>query len=174
MSPLSQALQATFGAGCFWSVELAYQRVPGVIKTAVGYSQGHTENPTYEQVCTGRTGHVEVVLVDYNPSEVSYEKLLDVFWKKHDPTQYNRQGNDVGTQYRSGIYYHSPEQETVAKDSLKEMEGKLGKKIATEILPAKTFFMAEDYHQEYLEKGGRGGNKQSARKGCNDPIRCYG
>ncbi|CAM6125329.1 unnamed protein product [Calypogeia fissa] len=174
MAMAGETQQATFAAGCFWSVELAYQRVPGVTKTAVGYTQGHVENPTYKQVCTGRTGHTEAVLVDYNPSEVSYQQLLDVFWKKHDPTQMNRQGNDVGTQYRSGIYYHSPEQEATAKASLKAMEGKLGKKIATEVLPAKTFYTAEDYHQQYLEKGMAGGGKQSARKSCNDPIRCYG
>lgn len=171
---MATTLQATFAAGCFWSVELAYQRVPGVVKTAVGYTQGHVENPTYKQVCSGRTGHAEAVLVDYSPSQVSYGQLLDVFWKKHDPTQKNRQGNDVGSQYRSGIYYHSAEQETVAKDSLKAMEDKLGKKIATEVLPAKTFYLAEDYHQQYLEKGVAGRGQQSARKGCSDPIRCYG
>ncbi|KAL2612282.1 hypothetical protein R1flu_023974 [Riccia fluitans] len=173
MAPIS-VQQATFAAGCFWSVELAFQRAMGVTKTAVGYTQGHKENPSYEDVCTGRTGHVEAVLVEYNPNEVTYEQLLDVFWKKHDPTQLNRQGNDVGTQYRSGIYYHTPEQETAAKASLQEWETKLGKKIHTEILPATTFYPAEDYHQQYLEKGGRNGRKQSARKGCSDPIRCYG
>ncbi|KAL3678082.1 hypothetical protein R1sor_021038 [Riccia sorocarpa] len=144
------------------------------MQTAVGYTQGHTENPTYEEVCTGKSGHVEAVLVEYNPAEVTYEQLLDVFWKKHDPTQLNRQGNDVGTQYRSGIYYHTPEQEAAAKASLQEWEAKLGGKFQTEVLPAKTFYPAEDYHQQYLEKGGRNGRQQSARKGCNDAIRCYG
>ncbi|KAJ7198029.1 hypothetical protein O6H91_15G006900 [Diphasiastrum complanatum] len=166
--------QATFAAGCFWSVELAYQRLPGVVKTTVGYTQGTTKNPTYREVCDGRSGHVEAVHVEYDADEVSYEKLLEAFWHKHDPTQVNQQGNDVGTQYRSGIYFHSPEQEKAAHESLKEEEKRLGKKIVTEVLPAKTFYPAEEYHQQYLEKGGRNGRKQSAAKDCNDPIRCYG
>ncbi|XP_002969802.2 peptide methionine sulfoxide reductase A1 [Selaginella moellendorffii] len=165
---------ATFAAGCFWSVELAFQRIPGVIKTTVGYTQGSKESPTYHDVCTGRTGHAEAVLVEYDPKEVSYTALLDAFWKKHDPTQADGQGNDLGSQYRSGIYFHTPEQEKLAKQSLEQEQQRLGKKIVTELLPATTFYPAEDYHQQYLEKGGRGGRKQSAAKGCTDPIRCYG
>ncbi|KAH8970228.1 hypothetical protein BDL97_02G077500 [Sphagnum fallax] len=166
--------QATFAAGCFWSVELAFQRVPGVIKTAVGYTGGKTVDPTYRQVCSGRTGHTEAVQLEYDPAQVSYKQLLDVFWKKHDPTQLNRQGNDVGSQYRSGIYFHTPEQKEEAIASMKEHQSHLWKKIATEILPAGPFYMAEEYHQQYLQKGGGGGKQQSAAKMCTDPIRCYG
>ncbi|KAI0500275.1 hypothetical protein KFK09_018485 [Dendrobium nobile] len=165
---------AQFGAGCFWGVELAFQRVPGVTNTEVGYSQGLAHNPTYEDVCTGTTNHAEVVRVQYDPNSCRYEDLLDVFWARHDPTTLNRQGNDVGTQYRSGIYYYTPEQEKAAKDSLDRHQTTLGRKIVTEILPAKKFYRAEEYHQQYLEKGGRFGFQQSASKGCNDPIRCYG
>eukprot|EP00252_Welwitschia_mirabilis_P025982 TRINITY_DN831_c0_g1_i1.p1 TRINITY_DN831_c0_g1~~TRINITY_DN831_c0_g1_i1.p1 ORF type:complete len:267 (-),score=12.91 TRINITY_DN831_c0_g1_i1:271-1071(-) len=165
---------AQFGAGCFWGVELAFQRVPGVTKTEVGYSQGFLHKPTYEDVCAGRTMHSEVVRVQYDPSECSYDTLLDVFWARHDPTALNRQGNDVGTQYRSGIYYYTPEQEKAARESMERQQKVLRKKIVTEILPAKKFYRAEEYHQQYLEKGGRFGFKQSAAKGCNDPIRCYG
>ncbi|KAI4330810.1 hypothetical protein MLD38_029059 [Melastoma candidum] len=163
-----------FGAGCFWGVELTFQRVPGVTKTEVGYSQGLLHNPTYEDVCTGTTNHNEVVRVQYDPKECSYQSLLDVFWSRHDPTTLNRQGNDVGTQYRSGIYYYSLEQEKEAKESLEKQQRLLNRKIVTEILPAKKFYRAEEYHQQYLAKGGRFGFKQSAAKGCNDPIRCYG
>ncbi|KAH1197431.1 hypothetical protein GLYMA_18G097000v4 [Glycine max] len=165
---------AQFGAGCFWSVELAFQRAAGVTKTEVGYSQGQLPNPSYEDVCMGTTHHSEVVRVEYDPNECSYESLLDVFWARHDPTTLNRQGNDVGTQYRSGIYYYTPEQEKAAIESLEQQQKKLNRKIVTEILPAKKFYRAEEYHQQYLEKGGRFGSKQSASKGCNDPIRCYG
>lgn len=165
---------AQFGAGCFWGVELAFQRVPGVTKTEVGYSQGLTHNPTYEDVCTGATKHAEVVRMQYDPSSCRYEDLLDVFWVRHDPTTLNRQGNDVGSQYRSGIYYYTPEQEETAKESLERHQKNLGRKIVTEILPAKKFYRAEEYHQQYLEKGGRFGFQQSASKGCSDPIRCYG
>ncbi|KAK8945383.1 hypothetical protein KSP40_PGU012220 [Platanthera guangdongensis] len=279
---------AQFGAGCFWGVELAFQRVPGVSKTEVGYSQGLTHNPTYEDVCTGTTKHAEVVRMQYDPSSCRYEDLLDVFWARHDPTTLNRQslkewhmimedlelfnneleyigvsveypvrtdtgyvfstgtlhsgkypcfivkkikeqnksrrqqfhggeeeefaretttlppwsrtektfwsiipvplpffnvmilyslimqGNDVGSQYRSGIYYYTPEQEETAKESLERQQKNLGRKIVTEILPAKQFYKAEEYHQQYLEKGGRFGFQQSASKGCSDPIRCYG
>ncbi|GBG92002.1 hypothetical protein CBR_g54097 [Chara braunii] len=164
----------SFGAGCFWGVELAFQRVPGVTKTAVGYAQGSMDNPTYGDVCNGNTGHAEVVLVEYDPKATSLNTLLEVFWRRHDPTQLNRQGNDVGTQYRSGIYFYTPEQEALAKKSLADAEARIGRKIMTEILPARKFYMAEDYHQQYLSKGGRAGHKQSAAKGCNDPIRCYG
>ncbi|KAI4306097.1 hypothetical protein L6164_029405 [Bauhinia variegata] len=165
---------AQFGAGCFWSVELAFQRMPGVTKTEVGYTQGLLHNPSYEDVCTGTTNHSEVVRVQYDPKECSFETLLDVFWAKHDPTTLNRQASDVGTQYRSGIYYYTPEQEKAAKESLEQQQKQLSRKIVTEILPAKKFYRAEEYHQQYLEKGGRFGFRQSAAKGCNDPIRCYG
>ncbi|KAI3458369.1 hypothetical protein Pfo_015032 [Paulownia fortunei] len=165
---------AQFGAGCFWGVELAYQRVPGVTKTEVGYTQGYVHNPTYEDVCSGTTKHSEVVRVQYDPKECSFETLLDVFWARHDPTTLNRQGNDVGTQYRSGIYFYSPEQEKAALESKDRQQKLLNRKIVTEILPAKKFYRAEEYHQQYLAKGGRFGFRQSTEKGCNDPIRCYG
>lgn len=172
--PASGHQFACFGAGCFWGVELAYQRVPGVTKTEVGYSQGQMHLPTYEAVCSGQTGHSEVVRVEYNPTEVSYENLLGLFWDRHDPTTLNRQGGDVGTQYRSGIYFYTPEQEKAAKESLENHQKAVNRKIVTEILPAKKFYRAESYHQQYLAKGGRMGLRQSAEKGCNDPIRCYG
>ncbi|CAO2837939.1 unnamed protein product [Amaranthus hypochondriacus] len=165
---------AQFGAGCFWGVELAFQRVPGVTRTEVGYSQGFTDNPTYDDICSGMTNHSEVVRVQYDPKQCSYDTLLDVFWARHDPTTLNRQGNDVGTQYRSGIYFYTPEQEKAAIESRDRQEKLLNKKIVTEILPAKKFYRAEEYHQQYLAKGGRFGFKQSTEKGCNDPIRCYG
>ncbi|KAF7831367.1 peptide methionine sulfoxide reductase A1-like isoform X1 [Senna tora] len=165
---------AQFGAGCFWGVELSFQRAPGVTKTEVGYSQGFVHNPSYEDVCSGTTNHSEVVRVQYNPQECSYDDLLDVFWARHDPTMLNRQGNDVGTQYRSGIYYYTDEQEKAARESLEQHQKRLSRKIVTEILSAKKFYRAEEYHQQYLEKGGRFGFKQSAAKRCNDPIRCYG
>jgi peptide-methionine (S)-S-oxide reductase len=147
---------ATFGAGCFWGVEAAFRRVPGVLDAAVGYTGGHTENPTYKDVCTDRTGHAEVVQVTFDPAQVSYEKLLDVFWEEHDPTQVNRQGPDFGKQYRSAIFFNSPEQEAIAKKSKAALEasGKFRRAIATEITPATTFYRAEEYHQRYLEKRG--------------------
>ena len=147
---------ATFGAGCFWGIEAAFRRVPGVIETAVGYSGGHTQNPTYEDVCTDETGHAEVVQVTFDPAKVSYEQLLDAFWQIHDPTQVNRQGPDFGTQYRTAIFYHSPEQEAAAKKSKVALEasGKFRRPIATEITPAGPFYRAEEYHQRYLEKRG--------------------
>lgn len=147
---------ATFGAGCFWGVEAAFQRVPGVLETAVGYSGGDTANPTYKDVCTDETGHAEVVQVSFDPTKVSYEQLLDVFWKVHDPTQVNRQGPDFGTQYRTAIFFHSPEQEAIAKKSVAALEarGKFKRPIATEITPASTFYRAEEYHQKYLQKRG--------------------
>lgn len=172
--PAPGQLFAQFGAGCFWGVELAFQRIPGVTNTEVGYSQGHLHNPTYEDVCSGNTMHSEVVRVQYDPNECSYDSLLDVFWDRHDPTTLNRQGGDVGTQYRSGIYFYSPEQETTTRESLERQQKKLNRKIVTEILPAKKFYRAEEYHQQYLAKGGRFGSRQSPAKGCNDPIRCYG
>jgi len=147
---------ATFGAGCFWGVEAAFQGVPGVLETAVGYSGGHTENPTYRDVCTDETGHAEVVQVTFDPNKVSFEQLLNVFWQEHDPTQVNRQGPDFGTQYRSVIFFHSPEQEATAKKSRGALEasGKFRRPIATEITPAGTFYRAEEYHQKYLQKRG--------------------
>lgn len=165
---------AQFGAGCFWGVELAFQRVPGVKKTEVGYTQGFLHNPSYEDVCSGTSNHSEVVRVQFDPKECSFDALLECFWSRHDPTTLNRQGNDVGTQYRSGIYFYTPEQEKAARESLEQQQNLLNRKIVTEILPAKKFYRAEEYHQQYLEKGGRFGFKQSAGKGCNDPIRCYG
>lgn len=143
-------------------------------KTEVGYSQGIVDNPSYNDVCSETTKHSEVVRVQYDPKECSYGSLLDVFWSRHDPTTLNRQGNDVGTQYRSGIYYYTPEQEKEALESLERQQKLLNRKIVTEILPAKKFYRAEEYHQQYLAKGGRFGFRQSTEKGCNDPIRCYG
>ena len=147
---------ATFGAGCFWGVEAAFRRTPGVVDTAVGYSGGHLEKPTYKDVCTDETGHAEVVQVTFDPQKLSYSQLLDVFWKIHDPTQLNRQGPDFGKQYRTAIFFHSPEQEEIARKSKQALEasGKFHRPIATEISPAKTFWRAEEYHQRYLEKRG--------------------
>jgi peptide-methionine (S)-S-oxide reductase len=147
---------ATFGAGCFWGVEAAFRRVPGVLDAVSGYSGGHTENPSYKDVCTDRTGHAEVVQVTFDPSKVSYEQLLDVFWKIHNPTQVNRQGPDFGTQYRTAIFYHSPEQEAAARKSKQALEAsaRFRQPVATEITPAGPFWRAEEYHQRYLEKRG--------------------
>ena len=147
---------ATFGAGCFWGVEAAFQRVPGVIDTAVGYTGGEMPNPTYKDVCTDETGHAEVVQVSFDPTKVTYEQLLEAFWQAHDPTQVNRQGPDFGKQYRSAIFTHSPEQETIAKKSKGDLEAskKFQRPIATEITPAGNFYPAEEYHQRYLEKRG--------------------
>jgi peptide-methionine (S)-S-oxide reductase len=147
---------ATFGAGCFWGVEAAFRRVPGVIDAAVGYSGGRTDNPTYRDVCSDDTGHAEVVQVTFDPEKVSYPQLLDVFWTVHDPTQVNRQGPDHGTQYRTAIFFHSPEQEAAAKRAKQELQasGKFRAPIATEVTPAGTFYRAEEYHQRYLEKRG--------------------
>ncbi len=150
--------KATFGAGCFWGVEAAFRQVKGVISTTVGYSGGTFKNPTYQDVCSGRTGHAEVVEVEYDPSQVSYEDLLSVFWENHDPTQLNRQGPDVGAQYRSAIFFHTPEQEAAARASKAALErrGQYKGPIVTEIAPASEFYRAEEYHQQYLEKRGRG------------------
>ena len=150
--------KATFGAGCFWGVEEEFRKVKGVKDTAVGYAGGGVANPTYKDVCTDRTGHAEVVEVDFDPAEVSYDALLDVFWNGHDPTQLNRQGPDVGTQYRSVVFFHSPEQEAAARASRARLEesGRFRRPIATVIEPAPTFWRAEDYHQRYLEKRGLG------------------
>jgi peptide-methionine (S)-S-oxide reductase len=147
---------ATFGAGCFWGVEATFRETPGVTATAVGYEGGRTENPTYQDVCTDRTGHAEVVEVEYDPATVSYEKLLTIFFENHDPTTLNRQGPDHGTQYRSAIFYHTPEQKEAAeamKASL-DAQGAFKRPIVTEIVPAQTFYRAEEYHQQYLEKRG--------------------
>ena len=147
---------ATFGAGCFWGIEAAFRRMPGVVDAAVGYSGGHTPNPTYKDVCTDETGHAEVVQVTFDPAQLSYEQLLNTFWQIHDPTQVNRQGPDSGSQYRTAIFFHSPEQEAVAKKSKAALQasGKFRRPIATEITPAGTFYRAEEYHQKYLEKRG--------------------
>lgn len=147
---------ATFGAGCFWGVEAAFRQLPGVIDAVSGYSGGQAENPTYQQVCTGRTGHAETVQVTYDPQIVSYPTLLDLFWRMHDPTTLNRQGPDVGTQYRSAIFYHTPEQAQEARESKAALEssGTFRKPIVTQIEPASTFYPAEEYHQRYNEKHG--------------------
>ena len=152
---MSEKLEkATFAAGCFWGVEEAFRRVPGVVKTRVGYTGGHTPNPTYQEVCTGETGHAEAVEVIYDPRVVSYERLLEVFWSIHDPTSLNRQGWDVGTQYRSAIFYHTREQARAARSSRARLEasGRYKDPIVTEIVPAGPFYPAEEYHQGYYEK----------------------
>ena len=147
---------ATFGAGCFWGVEVAFRKVPGVNDAAVGYCGGTLENPTYEDVCTGTTGHAEVVEVDFDPEQVAYETLVDLFWQCHDPTTLNRQGPDVGTQYRSAIFFHSPEQQQAAEASRTAAQERISRPIATEITEASTFYRAEEYHQQFLEKRGLG------------------
>jgi peptide-methionine (S)-S-oxide reductase len=147
---------ATFAAGCFWGIEAKFRMIPGVEDAAVGYSGGHTENPSYKEVCTDRTGHAEVVQVTFDQAKLSYEKLVEAFWNMHDPTQVNRQGPDFGTQYRTAIFFHSPEQEAIAKKSKAALEasGKFRQPIATEITKAGPFWRAEEYHQRYLEKRG--------------------
>lgn len=151
-----EIMKATFGAGCFWCIEPAFQKLNGVLSTTVGYAGGSFENPTYEDVCTGQTGHAEVVQVDYDASKISYDELLNVFWNNHDPTTLNRQGPDIGEQYRSVIFFHTAEQESVAKTSREKLQnsGKYGKKIVTEIVPASQFYKAEEYHQKYYAKCG--------------------
>jgi len=148
--------EAIFAAGCFWGVEAELRNVPGVIETKVGYAGGSTDHPTYQQVCTGRTGHAEAVRVEYDPQRVSYEKLLDVFWHLHDPTTLNRQGPDVGSQYRSAIFYHDEAQHAAAEASRDRLaaSGAFRRPIVTEIVPAAPFHLAEEYHQRYLEKNG--------------------
>jgi peptide-methionine (S)-S-oxide reductase len=148
--------KAIFAAGCFWGVEETFRRLPGVMDAAVGYTGGQTADPTYQQVCTDRTGHAEAVLVEYDPAKVAYERLLEVFWANHDPTTKDRQGPDIGSQYRSAIYYFTPEQQKAAEASKRAMDasGKFRRPIVTEITPASTFYRAEDYHQRYLEKRG--------------------
>jgi peptide-methionine (S)-S-oxide reductase len=147
--------KATFGAGCFWGVEAAFRQLEGVTKTEVGYEGGTLENPTYEDVCSHTTGHAEVVEVTYDPEQISYDELLDVFWKKHDPTQLNRQGWDIGDQYRSVVFVHDEEQGEAAERSKADQQQHYRAPVVTQIEPAQTFYVAEDYHQQYLEKQGR-------------------
>ena len=149
---------ATFAAGCFWGVEETFTKIKGVKSTRVGYIGGNLPNPTYEDVCTDRTGHAEALQVKYDPKEISYEELLDLFWSIHNPTTKNRQGPDIGSQYRSIIFYHTPEQESIAKKSKQELDdsNRFQNKIVTEIVPASTFYPAEDYHQKYYQKIGGG------------------
>jgi peptide-methionine (S)-S-oxide reductase len=148
--------KATFGAGCFWGVELRFQQVPGVTATAVGYEGGKMDSPTYRDVCTDGTGHAEVVEIEFDAAKVSYQELLDLFFELHDPTQLNRQGPDWGTQYRSVVFFHSPEQEAAAKATIARLtaEKRFAKPIATQVVPAEAFWKAEEYHQKYLEKRG--------------------
>ena len=148
--------KATFAAGCFWGIESAFCQIDGVISTMVGYSGGHTKDPSYEEVCTDKTGHAESVLIEFDPEILSYEKLLEIFWNIHDPTTLNRQGPDIGSQYRSIIFYHNEEQMNLAlkiKDKL-EKAGRFSRKIVTEIIPVTTFYKAEEYHQKYFQKHG--------------------
>ena len=148
--------KATLGAGCFWKPEAIFRQISGVLSTAVGYTGGTSKAPSYEQVCSGITGHAEAVQIEYDSHQISYEELLEVFWQCHDPTQLNRQGWDIGTQYRSAIFTHGPEQVEAAKQSIKQLyaSGKISGNITTEVSPAKEFWIAEDYHQQYLEKNG--------------------
>lgn len=146
--------QATFAMGCFWGVEVTFRNTPGVKDAIVGYTGGHTANPTYQEVCSDATGHAEAILVTYDPAEISYEDLLKVFWDNHNPTTLNRQGPDVGTQYRSAIFYHSAAQKAAAETSKAAMAGRFPRPIVTEIVPTAPFYPAEEYHQRYLEKRG--------------------
>ncbi len=145
---------ATFGAGCFWGVEAEFRKIKGVKDAPVGYMGGKTKNPTYEDICAGKTGHAEVCQIQYDEKRVSYQKLLETFWKIHDPTQVNKQGPDRGTEYRSIIFYHTSEQKRLAEKSKQEQQKKYVKKIATEIIPASDFYRAEEYHQRFVEKHG--------------------
>ncbi len=149
--------KATFAAGCFWGIEDAFRQVEGVVSTMVGYTGGKTENPTYKEVCTDTTGHAEAVLVEYDPQKVSFDQLLDLFWKIHDPTQLNRQGPDFGSQYRSAVFYHTPGQEAATRASVQQLtaSGRYTLPIVTQIAPAVTFHKAEEYHQQYNQKHGR-------------------
>lgn len=146
---------ATFGAGCFWGVEAAFREIPGVVDAAVGYMGGTMDHPTYQDVCTDETGHAEVVHLTFDPSKVTYRQLVDKFFALHDPTTLNRQGPDFGKQYRSAIFFHSPEQEQIARQALRDAQAHLSRPIVTEVTPAKTFWRAEEYHQRYLEKRGQ-------------------
>ncbi|HKP17632.1 MAG TPA: peptide-methionine (S)-S-oxide reductase MsrA [Gaiellaceae bacterium] len=147
--------RATFAAGCFWGVESTFRQLPGVTATRVGYTGGHSDDPSYHEVCSDTTGHAEAVEVEFDPEQVSYEQLLDVFWRSHNPTQGNRQGPDVGSQYRSGVFFHSPEQQEAALASKARVQAGLAERVTTEVVPAATFWEAEDYHQQYFEKQGR-------------------
>ncbi len=144
--------KAAFGAGCFWGVEEGFSKIGGVVSTAVGYMGGNLKNPTYKNVCAGKTGHAETVQAEYDPRKVSYEKLLEVFWKMHDPTSLNRQGPDIGAQYRSVIFYYTQEQKEIAEKSKSRIQKKFKNKIVTEIRPASAFYRAEEYHQKYYQK----------------------
>ena len=148
--------KATFGAGCFWGVEATFRSIPGVVSTRVGYCGGKTDNPTYKDVCTDTTGHAEVVEITFDPAQLPYEQLLETFWKLHDPTTLNRQGPDVGSQYRSVIFFHSPAQEAAARAAKERLDksGKFRNPVVTQIVLAAPFYKAEDYHQRYLEKRG--------------------
>eukprot|EP00933_Yihiella_yeosuensis_P023334 TRINITY_DN18162_c1_g2_i1.p1 TRINITY_DN18162_c1_g2~~TRINITY_DN18162_c1_g2_i1.p1 ORF type:complete len:480 (+),score=84.78 TRINITY_DN18162_c1_g2_i1:59-1441(+) len=167
---------ATFAAGCFWGVELAFQRLPGVVSTCVGYTQGSVQSPEYKEVCEGKTGHTEAVHVVFDPKIVTFEKLLETFWERvgKNATTLNEAGGDKGPQYRSGIYCHTEEQQRLAERSALELQMKLKDAVVTEVKEASLFWIAEDYHQKYLERGGNTGRPQSAEKGCSEPIRCYG
>jgi peptide-methionine (S)-S-oxide reductase len=147
-------MKATFGMGCFWCSEDVFMNIKGVRSTAVGYMGGTLENPTYEQVCTDRTGHAEVVQVDYDPETISYEEILMVFFANHDPTTLNRQGPDVGAQYRSAVFFHTPEQEAATKAMIARLQPKVSRRIVTEVTPASSFWKAEEYHQKYYVKCG--------------------
>ena len=146
--------KATFAAGCFWGVEAAFRQIEGVTDAQVGYTGGNFQNPTYREVCTDGTGHAEAIEITFDPERVSYEELLDAFWSLHDPTTLNRQGPDVGTQYRSAVFFHTPEQESAARASKEKAQSRLRRPIVTEITPASRFYRAEEYHQRYLEKQG--------------------
>jgi len=148
--------KATFGAGCFWGVEATFRIIPGVVSTLVGYCGGKTDNPTYQDVCTDTTGHAEVVEITFDPAQLPYEQLLETFWKLHDPTTPNRQGPDVGSQYRSVIFFHSPAQEAAARAAKERLDksGKFRNPVVTQVVPAAPFYTAEEYHQRYLEKRG--------------------
>lgn len=161
---------AIFAAGCFWGVEAEFRQIKGVRATSVGYTGGNRVAPSYEDVCTGKTGHAEAVRVEYDPDRVSYEDLLEVFWANHDPTQINRQGPDVGAQYRTGIFFTTPDQQAAAEKSKRMLEesGRFKRAIATEIFAAEEFFPAEDYHQQYLEKRGLGHREGTHREGTDN------
>jgi len=166
---------ATFAGGCFWGPQLVFDRIDGVVATSVGYTQGKLERPNYDKICSGRTGHTEAVQVYYDDAAVSYETLLAEFWRSIDPTVVNGQGNDFGTQYRTGIYFHTSEQQRAAEASKAEEQKKyVQRSIATEVVQATIYWPAEEEHQNYLVRGGRFGIAQSSSKGCKDPIRCYG
>lgn len=155
---MARSEKATFAAGCFWGVEAAFRKIPGVLDAPVGYTGGTRDHPAYREVCTGRTGHAEAVEVTYDPDKVTYEQLLRAFWEMHDPTTLNRQGPDIGTQYRSAVFFHTPEQETAARQMKEKLnkENLFGRPVVTEITPASNFWRAEEYHQRYFEKNGGG------------------